>query len=165
VVKFDLDHIKGWLDGNKYAIDDVEQVWRYDNDDLIQIREPSRSWIRTRFERSCLPQTRLCQRLVGCEPNDVEKAHGNNVYFIEDKVERWSQFIMAGVGLSFIIAPLWVLWAVGSSLYRLIGITLFTITFFVISVNGTTKRTVDVVAAAAAYAAVLMVFMQIPTKA
>jgi hypothetical protein len=65
------------------------------------------------------------------------------------------------MGLVMLLAPLWWLEKVSSSETRLKIITGFIIVFMVAMSTATVNRPFEVVASTAAYAAVLMVFMQI----
>lgn len=83
----------------------------------------------------------------------------------ERRVEKFSASIISVVGLCMIIGPLWVLNYVQPSVYRLAIISSFIVVFFVLVGVATTARIFEVLAAAAAYAAVLMVFMQLTSAA
>ena len=86
---------------------------------------------------------------------------GTTKWHKEKRVERFSSTIIALVGLCMIIGPLWILEFVHHSVFRLAIISGFVVVFFVVVGVATTARIFEVLAAAAAYAAVLMVFMQL----
>jgi hypothetical protein len=64
-----------------------------------------------------------------------------------------------------LLGPMWWLEFVSNSKTRLLIITLFLTLFMALMSTATVNRPFEVVAASAAYAAVLMVFMQIDIKA
>lgn len=63
-----------------------------------------------------------------------------------------------------LLAPMWWLEFVSGSKKRLAIITAFLVVFILAMATATVNRPFEVVAATAAYAAVLMVFMQIDEK-
>jgi hypothetical protein len=78
----------------------------------------------------------------------------------QSEIRSFTNFGMILVGLAMLLAPIWWLEYVPNSKQRLSIITGFLCGFTLILTLGTLSRPFEVVAATAAYAAVLMVFMQ-----
>jgi uncharacterized membrane protein len=81
--------------------------------------------------------------------------------------QAFEQFTTLGIiflGLIMLLAPMWWLECVSDSKARLRIITGFVVVFILAMTTATINRPFEVVAATAAYAAVLMVFMQIDGK-
>lgn len=83
------------------------------------------------------------------------------MYSSDSKFERFTTVCIIATGLIMLLAPMWWLEFVSDSVTRLKIITGFLCVFISIMTIATINRPFEVVAATAAYAAVLMVFMQI----
>jgi hypothetical protein len=86
------------------------------------------------------------------------------VYSSDEKFERFTTASIIITGLIMLLAPMWWLESTSASKVRLGIITGFICAFISIMSMATNNRPFEVVAATAAYAAVLMVFMQIDGK-
>jgi hypothetical protein len=86
------------------------------------------------------------------------------VYSSDKAFERFTTSSIIAAGLAMLLAPLWWLDHVSASSTRLGIITGFMVVFASVMGISTTNRPFEVVATTAAYAAVLMVFMQIDGK-
>jgi di/tricarboxylate transporter len=82
------------------------------------------------------------------------------VYSSTQKFDTLTTICIILVGLVMLLAPMWWLEYVSTSVIRLKIITGFIYVFIAIMSTATVNRPFEVVAAMAAYAAVLMVFMQ-----
>jgi hypothetical protein len=83
------------------------------------------------------------------------------VYSSDSKFEGFTTICIIATGLLMLLAPMWWLEYVSDSVTRLKIITGFLCVFISIMTIATINRPFEVVAATAAYAAVLIVFMQI----
>jgi hypothetical protein len=83
------------------------------------------------------------------------------VYSSDEKFERFTTASIILIGLVMLLAPMWWLEFTSASKVRLGVITGFICAFISIMSVATSNKPFEVVAATAAYAAVLMVFMQI----
>ncbi|KAH7087193.1 hypothetical protein FB567DRAFT_602803 [Paraphoma chrysanthemicola] len=86
------------------------------------------------------------------------------VYSSDSKFEGFTTVSIIATGLIMLLAPMWWLECISESENRLKIITGFICVFITIMSMATINRPFEVVAATAAYAAVLMVFMQIDGK-
>jgi hypothetical protein len=68
--------------------------------------------------------------------------------------------VVLSTGLAMLIGPLWILESIADSKTRLGVITAFVVAFTVLVSSVTVAKHFEVLAATAAYAAVLMVFLQ-----
>jgi hypothetical protein len=158
----DIGNVEAYLDEHLGTIDDVEAQYIHRHEDLIAIQPKVRSWFRGILEMtSCLklPGIKQCFTRKPADFTTIDDGHG---YWQNDnKVEKLSASVIAFVGLGMLIGPLWWLNKVQASEKRLGIITGFIGLFFVLVAVATTARVADALAAAAAYSAVLMVFMQL----
>lgn len=95
---------------------------------------------------------------------DVHIKSATTVYSSDEKFESFTTTSIIVIGLVMLLAPMWWLEFTSTSTVRLGIITGFICAFISIMSVATTNRPFEVVAATAAYAAVLMVFMQIDGK-
>lgn len=160
---YDMKAVRDWH-GNYYgAINDEEAAYITDDrytDDLIPVHPKSRSWFRRVLERSLLKMPRV-QSLFCRTPSDPQDIDDGLTLWQNDKrMERLSFIFIGFAGLAMLIGPLWWLNYLQNSEARLGVITGFVTAFFVIVAKATTASVYETLAAAAAYSAVLMVFMQ-----
>jgi hypothetical protein len=153
--------LKSWIH-NTGAIDCDEASYLDHTSDLVaivpKIRPPISRWIRywkrkLRFDMFWAVYLR--------------KQYGDSGDTARSKESEFNSFTNFGiilVGLAMLLAPIWWLEYVPDSVPRLRIITGFICGFSLILTLGTISRPFEVVAATAAYAAVLMVFMQIDNK-
>jgi hypothetical protein len=75
-------------------------------------------------------------------------------------LEKCSAVFIAIIGLAMLVGPLWILNTVQSTNAQLGVITGFIAVFFILVAVATNAKILESLAAAAAYSAVLMVFLQ-----
>ena len=152
------------LDDETYwgcAIDSAESDFMWKKDDLIPVCPKNRSWFRTVLEKSALLRTACFGRFLQRKPDDIETiGDGQTIWHNEKRVESFSSMVIAIVGLAMLIGPLWILAYLSDPPNKLGAITGFIVLFFVLVGVATAARTFEALAAAAAYSAVLMVFLQ-----
>ncbi|KAH7412513.1 hypothetical protein BKA64DRAFT_330380 [Cadophora sp. MPI-SDFR-AT-0126] len=154
----DVQHVKNWHITNEDAIDEHEQAYLNQTDDLFQVNPRFRTPLRRLLERSTrfgwLPFFRR-------EPQDQTYYDPKTMYY--ERNERLEGFVTVTiclVGLAMLVAPLWILTYVHLSAARLAIITAFIVVFLGLIQSVTIAKPFETLAATAAYSAVLMVFMQ-----
>jgi hypothetical protein len=161
----DLKCVQSWIEENEHAIHAKESAYIYGNEDLIGVKPKVRSWFRNVLESSFLLQTPCLRRHFKKDPsNKAELAKDTcdgTVWPDDDKVEGFSTLIISLVGLGMLVGPLWILAYVDHVAQRLGIITSFIAVFFVLVGVATKCGIFNALAAAAAYSAVLMVFIQV----
>lgn len=145
-------------------IDELESAFIEHHDDLITVQPKTRSWFRNVLERSLILKFPVIRPLFERQPEEIRAINTNTqtIWQNDKRIEGLSGTIVALVGLGMLLGPLWVLEVFNSSRgdVRLGIITGFIALFFVLVAVATTARIFDALAAAAAYSAVLMVFLQ-----
>ena len=156
----DVEAVQTWFDNHQYAI--AEDGYIKCRDDLIPVHPKNISWFRNVLEKTSVLQLKYVKKFLSRDPSgfgDIDD--GTTVWQDDNRVEKLSFRVMGFVGLGMLIGPLWWLNYLSDSVTRLGVITGFIVLFYVVVYLATTARTFEVLAAAAAYSAVLMVFMQI----
>ena len=153
------------------AIDDVEAAYICEEkwtEDLIPVQPKNKSPFRRFLEKSLLLKIRgirkpFERKPLGWErvdPMDTGKDRDGTTIWENDKVIDQTAGILAAICcLIMLIGPLWVLEHVTGIDKRLGVITGFIVGFFILVSLATTAKMSDAVGAAAAYAAVLVVFL------
>lgn len=144
-------------------IDELETAFINHHDDLITVQPKNRSWFRNVLERSLILRTPVIRTVFERQPEEYQAINTNTqtIWQNDRRIEGLSGTIIALVGLGMLLGPLWVLQVFNNSpaSVRLGIITGFIALFFVLVAVATTARLFDALAAAAAYSAVLMVFL------
>jgi hypothetical protein len=167
----DIQNVESWLLNNHVgAIDMPERQYIMRHEDLIAVQPKVRSWFRDVLEMTYflalmnhIPGLRSC---FTRKPMDYEAISDGKGYWQHDKrVEGFSTFTISIAGMGMLVGPLWWLNFVSQQEIRLGVITGFIVVFFVLVLVATTAKVSDALAAAAAYSAVLMVFLQLGSGA
>jgi hypothetical protein len=131
------------------------------------VQPKSRSWFRNVLEQTLVLKTPVIRNFFERKPEEYKTINTNipTIWQNDKRVEGLSASIIAFMGLFMLIGPLWLLGYYSDSFWevRMAIITGFIVFFFVLVAVATTARVFDALAAAAAYSAVLMVFMQLGT--
>lgn len=155
--KHHIRNLQNWL--HRDAIDPEEAQFASEKGDLISInyrtRLPMGRWLES-FSKFRFSRILRAKPLEGVHVPSDATTYSNNETF-----ERLTNATIIFVGLVMLLAPMWWLENVSNSETRLKIITGFVCIFIIMMTTATINRPFEVVAATAAYAAVLMVFMQI----
>lgn len=152
--------MKAWFDQlHPAAIEEAEQDFITHKDDLIPVLPKVKSRFRN-FLESTLLKPPIIRRYFDREPDDIDIIDDDEVVWYSDtKVERFFSIVVGIGGLSMLIGPLWILEYVKEPTVRLGVITGFISLFFILLTVATIAKIFEAMAATAAYAAVLMVFV------
>lgn len=164
-----INNVKNWLTNEKgeylHAIDAKETTCYTDSNyapDLITIssrtRPPLGRWLES-WERLQVSRLFRAKLIPG---QHVES--DTTTYSSDSKFEKLTNRSIIAGGLIMLLTPLWLLEFASGSKVRLGIITAFVVVFMMGMTTATINRPFEVVASSAAYAAVLMVFMQIDDK-
>jgi hypothetical protein len=152
-----IDNLVNWL--KRGAITEDETHFANHKSDLISIHARSRPPLGRWLE--------ACQKLQDLKIFKAKSIKGLHIesdttsYSSDKMFERFTTLGIIFTGLVMLLAPMWWLECVEDRRSRLKIITGFVIVFILAMTTATINKPFEVVAATAAYAAVLMVFMQI----
>jgi hypothetical protein len=160
--EYQVTSLKNWLwnrstEGKPDSgpISDVEQQYLYTGKDLICITSGQKSPL-----VRIVDSWPLIRRMFRKQASNSEPVDSSTVYWSKKKVEWFCNVLIVGLGLCMLYGPMWWLNFVYDDVKRLVIITVFVFLFAIgLSLVGSGKP-FETLAATAAYAAVLMVFMQ-----
>ncbi|KAF2680339.1 hypothetical protein K458DRAFT_458634 [Lentithecium fluviatile CBS 122367] len=156
-----IKNVRNWLDNNREAIAD-EEAGFINRHDLICMNSTAQSTARQIFDHWMLRYTKGFLRCFAKKRKENVDAMNSKHMFISDDatVDRLATTTSFLVGLSVIVIPLWVLWLLKTTRAKLVAVTIFIMIFLVFLLICTVARPLQVLAATAAYSAVLVVFLQ-----
>ncbi|KAF2874720.1 hypothetical protein BDV95DRAFT_626391 [Massariosphaeria phaeospora] len=156
-----IANVRNWL--ARDAIDPDESAFLHQTGDLITINSRNRPLL-GRWLEAC-PSLHLSRFFRAKHVRGLHVASSSTRYSDNQKFETTTNMCIILAGACLLLAPLWWLAYVSESGVKLNIITGFVCFFMTIMTLGTVNNPFGVVASTAAYAAVLIVFMQIEGKA
>ncbi|KAI1373803.1 hypothetical protein F4677DRAFT_428321, partial [Hypoxylon crocopeplum] len=82
-------------------------------------------------------------------------------YFSDRKMNRFVSGVITTIGTAMLITPIWILYSLGNLKMKLVVITVFVFVFLLVLSSALVTKPFEALGATAAYAAVLMVFIQV----
>ncbi|KAI1384466.1 uncharacterized protein F4822DRAFT_364605 [Hypoxylon trugodes] len=155
VVKF----IRNWHHNHDYsAINKVEQEYLEAEKDLISIAAKDKMPVRQLIDQSRRLRTLSIWKQNNPDTPDHDAPYVT--YYSDKRIDSFASGIIVAIGVIMLIAPLWILQFLAGSVHKLIVITLFVFVFLIILSIAMAAKPFEALGATAAYAAVLMVFLQ-----
>jgi hypothetical protein len=146
----DLESVKNWLYNKENAIEKAEAAYVQYVSDLAPLVPKPKSPLRRFLEQS---QTFRLLRFWRIEPlplpNDVTGEDEQTHYASDKRIDVFITFIILLVGITMLIAPLWILEYVRRNVDRLGVITTFIVLFILLLSLTTVARPFETLAAAA----------------
>lgn len=164
VPRRNVKSISNWLANAQNAILDEEIVYISKRSDLVQLVPKAVTPLRSLLEKST--SFRFCKLWAKRLPHLPvhSTTHPETVHYSSDvRIDRFIGFTITALGMGMLITPLWVLAYIEVMWKRLCVITGFIVLFLGLVAFTTVAKPFESLAAAAAYSAVLVVFLQIGT--
>ncbi|CZR63284.1 uncharacterized protein PAC_13181 [Phialocephala subalpina] len=158
VPKEDSNNSYAWHYNNHGAILDEEQAYLTHEDDLMAIRPQEKGSLRRFIGRFALARRHGFFRR---NPDGTENFQDPETHYLArlDRIDKLVSGIILLAGLLMLVVPLWILEFVTDEVVRLGVITTFVVLFLVVVVTISGAKPYESLAATAAYAAVLIVFL------
>ncbi|GJN72575.1 hypothetical protein PLIIFM63780_006637 [Purpureocillium lilacinum] len=153
-----VENIENWFYNHPYAIDAKEQEFVRAGRDVVALASKPKPSVRLLMER-CAPL--LHSRLFRIKAKSNQAQSGTTLYFSNTRFDAFVTFTVIAAGLMLLLGPMWWLQFVADPVKRLGIITGFVLLFTGLLASATVAKPFEVMAATAAYTAVLMVFLQI----
>ncbi|KAI0174378.1 hypothetical protein BJ166DRAFT_512026 [Pestalotiopsis sp. NC0098] len=157
----DVKNIKNWHFNHGYsAIAADEQEYLEHQNDLVCVTHKTKTPLRRVIDKSRRLRTLGIWRTKIEDP--VPQYDSQYVsYYSDQRIDGFASGFIVLVGLTMLVTPIWVLNFVESMNSKLIVITIFTVFFLLVMSFAMVAKPFEALGATAAYAAVLMVFMQL----
>ena len=160
VPKRNITSIANWFYNTQNAIWEEEAAYIRQRHDLIQLVPKSTTPLRHLLERST--HFRL-SKLWKKEPPPlpIHSTHPETLHYSSDtRIDNFLGITITTLGMGMLIAPLWALAYTHDMKHRLCVVTGFIVLFLGLVAFTTVAKPFESLAAAAAYSAVLAVFLQ-----
>ncbi|KAI0116332.1 hypothetical protein GGR51DRAFT_501039 [Nemania sp. FL0031] len=156
----DIKNLQTWHTNHQnVAINEDEHRYLEHNQDLIRLRPndktPLRNWIDSSLTLRTLSIWKKHSRSVpGYETNNIS-------YYSGTSMDVFASAVIIFVGGSLLVTPIWVLQAIEKFQSKLAVITAFILVFLLVLSSAMASKPLEALGVTAAYAAVLMVFIQV----
>ncbi|KAI0021779.1 hypothetical protein F4780DRAFT_736560 [Xylariomycetidae sp. FL0641] len=155
----DVDSIKNWHYNHYNNAINADELEYLEEKDLICLVQKEKTPIRQLIDKSHRFRTLSLWR---AKKPDVPDYDSNYVAYYSDKrIDGFASLIIILIGLMMLITPIWVLSVLQDPRKKLVVITVFVTVFLVVLSLAMVAKPFEALAATAAYAAVLMVFLQL----
>ncbi|KAI9172619.1 hypothetical protein HJFPF1_02126 [Paramyrothecium foliicola] len=153
-----VDSIKNWHHNHDYAAVSPDEQKYLEHDDLIAVVGQEKPPLSRLINNS----TYLRSLGIWRQTNKTVPLHerGHVSYYSDKRIDRFATAAIVAVGVTMLITPLWILQAVQSIKGKLGIITSFIFLFLLTLSFAMATKPFEALGATAAYAAVLMVFIQ-----
>ncbi|KAI0882570.1 uncharacterized protein GGS22DRAFT_169768 [Annulohypoxylon maeteangense] len=141
---------------DRCVIDEAEQDY-LNQDDLICLVKRDNPPLRQLIDKSLRLRTLSIWRDKSRAP---EQGFEHVSYYSDKKMNAFVSGMITAIGTFMLIVPIWILQALENSKARLAVITIFIFAFLVVLSSAMATKPFEALGATAAYAAVLMVFLQ-----
>jgi hypothetical protein len=158
------ESIQYWFYNSQNAILQEETAYVDKSHDLVQlVPEPTTPLCRILEKSTAFRLSKLLAKKPPDFPMHV--AHMNNTYYTSGaRIDAFIGLIITASGTMMLIAPLWILEAMSSPTRRLAVTTVFIVLFLALVPFTMPTNPLGSLATAAAYSAVLVVFLQIGSR-
>lgn len=156
----DIKNINRWHEHYENNVISEEEIgYLKHTEDLISVANKDKTPLRRMIDSS----HRLRTLPIWKSAMTVSPPRGSEqvLYFSDKRIDTFASGVIVIVGLTMLLTPVWILQALDSLLWKLVVISIFVFIFLVTMSFTMVAKPFEALAATAAYAAVLMVFLQI----
>ncbi|KIL93151.1 hypothetical protein FAVG1_03128 [Fusarium avenaceum] len=154
----DVRSIRNWhYNHGSVAILNEEQKY-LDQDDLFCVLQKEKTPLRRIIDKSYRLRTMNIWRRIDTVPA-YDASHVS--YYSDKRIDHFASGVIIAIGTCLLIIPLWILQALDTLKIKLAVITVFIFVFLLILSISMASKPFEALAATAAYAAILMVFIQL----
>ncbi|KAK7999430.1 hypothetical protein PG990_012030 [Apiospora arundinis] len=135
----DIKNINRWHYNHGWkAIDKEETQYLQQTDDLVSITQKDKTPLRPQHDRD----------------QDVS-------YYSDKRIDTFTSLTIVFIGIAMLLTPIWILQSLQAPTTKLVVITIFILAFLITLSYAMVTKPFEALGATAAYAAVLMVFLQV----
>ncbi|KAK7954530.1 hypothetical protein PG988_015224 [Apiospora saccharicola] len=156
--KENVENIRNWIAANNHNPIHPEELGFLEARDLITLAKGPKSLLRRLFERHILSST---SDLFGFLADHRRRDGDSTIYGQDEQIDAVVAIALFLTATVMLITPLWIL-AVTQSMFARLGIiTCFNVLLLAVLTSATLAKPFEILAVAAGYSAVLVVFLQI----
>ncbi|KAI0469998.1 hypothetical protein GGR56DRAFT_661136 [Xylariaceae sp. FL0804] len=159
--KRDIKNIRRWHRNNGTAIFEEEQKYLDHKDDLICVVGKYKSPLRRAIDNSLWFRTLFLWRVDKNKAPPAPEYDADITYYSDGRIDGFVSVLIAFLGTIMLITPIWILQALDNLTMKLAVITAFVLGLLLIVSFLMVAKPLEALGATAAYAAVLMVFIQV----
>ncbi|KXH48272.1 hypothetical protein CNYM01_11880 [Colletotrichum nymphaeae SA-01] len=162
-LRHNVENLKTWHKNKSgFAIAEAERKYLEHESDLVAVHQRERTPLRQVIDSSLQMRTLSCWKIEN--PDVPLYDEGQVSYYSDKRIDRFASAIIIAIGVLMLITPIWILQAVNHSTSKLAVITVFIFVFLLILSLAMVAKPFEALGATAAYAAVLMVFLQLQSE-
>ncbi|TRX91676.1 hypothetical protein FHL15_007458 [Xylaria flabelliformis] len=156
----DVKSLRTWhANHQNMAIDEEEHRYLEQHQDLIRLRSNNKTPVRNWIDNSLALRT---LRIWKKQSRTIPKYEANNIsYYSNTSIDAFASGTIIFIGAFLLITPIWILQAIEDLQIKLAVITTFVLVFLFVLSFAMASKPFEALGATAAYAAVLMVFIQV----
>ncbi|KAI0811386.1 hypothetical protein GGR55DRAFT_678214 [Xylaria sp. FL0064] len=156
----DVKSLRTWHNNHQnVAIDEEEHRYLEEDQDLIRLRSRDKTPLRNWIDNSLALRTLSIWKK---QSRAIPEYDANNVsYYSNTGMDAFASAVIVLIGASILITPIWILQAIENLQMKLAVITAFVLVFLLLLSFVMVSKPFEALGATAAYAAVLMVFIQV----
>ncbi|KAK7987109.1 hypothetical protein PG996_006289 [Apiospora saccharicola] len=159
----DIKNINRWhYNHGDQAIATEERQYIEHADDLISITEKDKTPLRQFIDSSRRLRTLpIWRRLSSNDTGPPQSSDKDVAYYSDKRINNFTSMTIVFIGTAMLLTPIWILQALQSPTSKLVVITIFILVFLITLSYVMVTKPFEALGSTAAYAAVLMVFLQV----
>ncbi|KAI0450215.1 hypothetical protein F5B21DRAFT_442376 [Xylaria acuta] len=156
----DVKNLRTWHTNHQnMAIDEEEHRYLEQDQDLIRLRSNDKTPLRNWIDNSLVLRTLSIWKKQSRAVPDYEAS--NVSYYSNTSMDTFASAMIISIGAFLLVTPIWILQAIENLQTKLAVITTFVLVFLLVLSFAMVSKPFEALGATAAYAAVLMVFIQV----
>ncbi|KAK8850954.1 hypothetical protein PGQ11_013433 [Apiospora arundinis] len=161
----DIKNINRWHYNHGWkAIDKEETQYLQQTDDLVSITQKDKTPLRQFIDKSRRLRTLRIWQLPGNNNTNAGPQHDRDQdvsYYSDKRIDTFTSLTIVFIGIAMLLTPIWILQSLQAPTTKLVVITIFILAFLITLSYAMVTKPFEALGATAAYAAVLMVFLQV----
>ncbi|KAK0708111.1 hypothetical protein B0H67DRAFT_496968, partial [Lasiosphaeris hirsuta] len=149
---------QNWHLNHDYSAIAPEEQRYLDKRDLVRVVRKEKTPLRRVIDSSLRLRTLPLWKHKVDETSNYDAKHVS--YYSDKRIDGFASAAIIAIGVIMLIAPIWILQSLDTLIKKLDVITIFVLAFLLLVSFAMVARPFEVLGATAAYAAVLMVFIQ-----
>ncbi|KAK1708091.1 hypothetical protein BDP67DRAFT_526008 [Colletotrichum lupini] len=156
----DIKSLLNWHSNHdNSAIAEQEQKYLRDKNDVVALAQKEKTPLRQVIDGSLRLRTLSSWKYKEDEAESYDQ--GDVTYYSDKRIDSFASAVIIAIGVLMLITPIWILQALTEMKAKLAVITVFIFVFLLVLSLAMVAKPFEALGATAAYAAVLMVFLQI----